>query len=251
MRPINLIPQEERRSHGTSTRTGPLAYIVVGSLAILLIGVVMTVLTSNQISDREGEVEKLEAQKSAAVARADQLAPYTSFEQVAVQRTQAVAELANSRFDWARVIRQLSLILPPGVYFESLTGAAGGVGGEGATPGVDGTSLTLVGCAPGQDVVAAFVAALKEIDGVTRVGLNDSTVSASDDVDDDKRGFCALGEKPQFEIVVAFDAAPPSPDANAAALPTTPAETAEAPAESSDEPSEATADSSATTEAAG
>ena len=117
MRPINLIPQEERRSHGGGSRSGPLAYIVVGSLAILLLGVVMVVLASNQISDREDEVAALETRKRAAVARASQLVPYTNFEQVALQRTQAVSELADSRFDWARVIRQLSLVLPPKVVF--------------------------------------------------------------------------------------------------------------------------------------
>ncbi len=52
MRPINLIPKEQRRSHGDVARTGPLAYLIVGALGVLLIGVVMLVLTSNQISDR-------------------------------------------------------------------------------------------------------------------------------------------------------------------------------------------------------
>jgi Tfp pilus assembly protein PilN len=238
MRPINLIPQEERRSHGGVARTGPLAYIVVGALAILLIGVVALVLTSNQISDREGEVAKLETQKAAVTARADQLAPYTSFEQVALQRTQAVTELADSRFDWARVIRQLSRILPPKVYFEELTGSAGGdAGGEGGASGVTGPSLTLIGCAPGQDIVAVFVAALKEIDGVTRIGLNKSTVAKAESQGRDERvGFCSIGEKAQFEIIVAFDAAPPSPDSAQAVATEAVAETAEAAAASSETP---------------
>jgi Tfp pilus assembly protein PilN len=242
VRPINLIPQEERRSHGTSTRSGPLAYIVVGSLVALLVGIVVLVLTSNQISERETEVAKLEEQKAVAVARADRLAPYTSFEQVAAQRVLTASALADSRFDWPRVIRQLSLVLPPAVYFESLAGSAGGVGGtEGVAAGVSGPSLTMKGCAPGQDTVAAFVAALKEIDGVTRVGLSKSAMS-SDSAEEDRKGYCALGEKAQFEIVVAFDAAPPSPDATEAP----PAEVAapeEAPAESSEastEPPEST-----------
>jgi Tfp pilus assembly protein PilN len=239
MRPINLIPQEERRStHGGAARSGPLAYIVVGSLAILLVGVVALVLTSNQISDREGEVAKLETQKAAATARADRLAPYTNFEQVALQRTEAVAELADSRFDWARVIRQLSRILPPAVYFEDLTGsAAAGAETEGAAAGVKGPSLTLTGCAPGQDVVAAFVAALKEIDGVTRVGLAKSTISkAGPSGEDEAAGYCAIGEKARFEIIVAFDAAPASPNSTEAVAAEAVAETGEtaAPPETSE-----------------
>lgn len=239
MRPINLIPQEERRSsHGGTARSGPLAYIVVGSLAILLIGVVALVLTSNQISDREGEVTQLETQAAAATARADRLAPYTDFEQVALQRTKAVGELADSRFDWARVIRQLSRILPPQVYFEDLTGSAGGgSGAEGAAGGVDGPSLTLTGCAPGQNIVAVFVAALKEIDGVTRVGLTKSTIAKAESGGKEKAaGYCSIGEKAQFEIVVAFDAAPPSPDSAEAVATEAIAETGEATAAASETP---------------
>lgn len=242
MRPINLIPQEERRSHGGGSRSGPLAYIVVGSLAILLLGVVMVVLASNQISDREDEVAALETRKRAAVARASQLVPYTNFEQVALQRTQAVSELADSRFDWARVIRQLSLVLPPKVYFESMTGSAGGdIGGEGAAAGVVGPSLTLVGCAPGQDNVAGFVASLKEIDGVTRVGLANSTLTEADSKEEKSGNICLRQGLAQFEIVVAFDAAPPSPNSTTAVA-EAPAETAEAAGESGEEESSSTAE---------
>lgn len=236
MRPINLIPESERRSHGSTTRTGPLAYVIVGALAALLVGVVMLVLASNQISEREGEVETLEARKAAATARAEELAPYASFEQVAVQRTQTVASLADGRFDWVRVIRQLSLILPPRVYLETLTGSAGGGGeSEGSSGGVAGPSLSLKGCAPGQDAVAGFVAALKEIDGVTRVGLNSSGFSEGSSTG---ASVCAVGRKAQFEILVAFDAAPPSPDSPEAVA--APVETGEAEGgEAEGEPSEA------------
>ncbi len=136
MRPINLIPEEERRSHGATSRTGPLAYIVVGGLALLLVGIVMLVSASNDIADREAEVTRLEAQRSQALTEAEELAPYASFQQVSEERTLTVASLADSRFDWVRVIRQLSLILPPSVYFTSLTGSAGGgEGGRARFPG--------------------------------------------------------------------------------------------------------------------
>lgn len=241
MRPINLIPQEERRSHGTVSRTGPLAYIVVGALAVLLVGVVMLVLANNEISDREAEVTTLEAQRAEAVAAAEELAPYASFQLVSEERTATVASLADSRFDWARVVRQLSLILPSGVYLSSLTGSAGG-GGEGAS-GIAGPSLTLSGCTWGQDGVAVFVSALKEIDGVTRVGLNGSSLSSSEGGDTAAGGFCAVGEKALFDIVVAFDAAPPSPNGEAS--------TFEAPGEEEKAESSGETASSAATGAAG
>ena len=212
MRPINLIPEEQRRrTRGAGVPSGnPLAFLVVGALAILLVGVVMLVLTSNQVSDRESEVATLQAEKAAAAAEAAQLTPYASFQQVAEQRTATIAELANSRFDWVRVMRQLSLTLPPDVFFTNLSGSAGG--GEG---GITGPSLTIAGCAPGQDDVAGFVASLKQIDGVTRVELKQSVVGETEG-QATGASICSVGHKAQFNIIVAFDAAPPSPDSGAA-----------------------------------
>lgn len=207
MRPINLIPEDERRT-GAVTRTGPVAYLLVGALGVLLIGVVMLVLFNNSINDRKGEVARLETEKAAATAQATKLSAYTHFKQVSEDRTRTVAELADSRFDWVRVIRQLSLVLPGDVYFENFNASGGG--GEG---GVAGPSLTINGCADGQPAVAGFVASLKEIDGVTRVELNNSTVN-------DEAGGGAGGDGSpcsgpgvaKFEVLVAFDAAPPVPD---------------------------------------
>jgi Tfp pilus assembly protein PilN len=216
VRPINLIPQEERRAgSGATARTGPLAYIVVGALAVLLIGVVMLVLTSNQISDRKAEVTTLEAQKVAASARADKLAPYTAFKQVTEQRTQTISSLADSRFDWPRVIRQMALIVPAHIYLAEVIGSAGGVAGEGGSSEVAGPSLTLEGCAPRQQTVAAFVASLKEIDGVTRVGLNESKLN-TENSGGNSSGYCSLPGLFKFRLVVAFDLAPPSPDGESA-----------------------------------
>jgi Tfp pilus assembly protein PilN len=205
MRPINLIPPQDRRTHGAAARTGPLAYIVVGSLAVLLIGVVMLVLISNQISDREGEVESLEGQRAVATAKAAELTPYVSFEQVATQRTTTVTELADSRFDWVRIVRQLSLILPKEVFVTDLTAA--GAGAEGSTGfSVAGPSMTIAGCAPGQDKVAAFVASLKQIDGVTRVGLSNSSLSGKNQASEG----CGANT---FNLTVAFDEAPVASEA--------------------------------------
>jgi Tfp pilus assembly protein PilN len=218
MRPINLIPEEERRrSRRDGASSGsPIPYLIVGALAIGLIGVVVMVLISNTITERKSEVNALQAEKAAATAQAAELAPYASFQAVAEQRTQTVAGLADSRFDWARVIQQLALTLPKNVFFTSLSGSAGG--GEAGSEGISGPSLTIAGCAPGQDAVAGFVASLKEIDGVTRVELKQSQVSESGGGETTGASACAVGGKAQFQLIVAFDEAPPSPDSSAGAL---------------------------------
>jgi Tfp pilus assembly protein PilN len=212
MRPINLIPPEERRSTGAALRTGPFPYVLVGTLAILLAGIVAFILTSNQVSERESEIAALQTQKAAATAKAESLSAYTSFNQVAEQRTKTVSELADGRFDWVRVIRQLSLVLPGQVYLTGLNGSAGGGVGESGNSGITGPSLTLGGCASGQQGVAEFITALKQIDGVTRVELNDSALTQGNAKAAKAAGPCSQGGMAIFQMVVAFDGAPPSPD---------------------------------------
>ena len=224
MRPVNLIPEDQRRKAG-GAGASPLAFIVVGALFLLLVGVVMVVLTSNEISDRKAEVSELSVRKAEAAARADRLAPYANFQKAEEQRTQAVFTLADTRFDWVRVIRQLSLILPPHVWLTNLTGSAGaGLGGsEGAgaevSSSIAGPSLQLTGCARGQETVAAFVASLKEIDGVTRVGLASSSLAGSTSGGSPSAGSsggCTGSGVASFQLSVAFDEAPASPNAGGA-----------------------------------
>jgi Tfp pilus assembly protein PilN len=210
MRPINLIPDDERRrSVGVATRTGPVAYLLVGVLGVLLIGIVMLVLFTNSIHGREGEVTRLESEKAVVSAQASKLAAYVNFKQVAETRSRTVSELADARFDWARVIRQLSLVLPGDIYLDKLTASGGGGGSE---SGIVGPSLALVGCGFNQPAVGSFITALREIDGVTRVQLTKSTIVATGSSSGAGSDPCAVSGKAQFEMVVAFDAAPPSPD---------------------------------------
>jgi Tfp pilus assembly protein PilN len=257
MRPINLIPDDERRrSAGVATRTGPVAYVLVGALAVAAIGVVMLVLFTNSIHDREGEVSRLQSEVSVASAQASRLAPYTDFEQVTESRSRTISELADARFDWARVIRQLSLVLPSDIYLDKLT-ASGGGGGSSSESGITGPSLALVGCGFNQAAVGSFISALKEIDGVTRVGLDKSTVVDTGSAGTAGAGPCAANGKAQFEMAVAFDAAPASPDsATAIAEEPEEAEAASEPegegseGESSGESSEPEGESSSTQSAA-
>ncbi|HVY96020.1 MAG TPA: PilN domain-containing protein [Solirubrobacterales bacterium] len=220
MRPVNLIPADLRRGDNAPLRTGPLPYMLLGALVLALAGVLALVLTENQISDRKAEVTQLRREDAAAQARAQRLAAYTQFQAMSEQRVATVTSLANSRFDWERVMRELSLVLPSDVWLVSLNASAG-AGGEGGASsessggssglrgGISGPALELSGCAAGQDAVAGFVTALKDIDGVTRVGVQSSELASGDagggsgGEDCRTRSFIA-----SFSLVVAFDGAP-------------------------------------------
>lgn len=213
MRPINLIPEQERRHQGGAGRTGPLAFIVVGALVFALAGVVALVLTSNQVSERESELASLHGRTAAAQARAERLAPFTSFNDVKEQRTETISELADNRFDWSRVLHELSLVMPRWVILTEISGSSGGGAGEGSSDSagqsIKGPSLSVTGCAKSQTRVAQMVAALKRIDGVTRVGLESSVISPAEGSEGTggSGGESGCGGY-EFDAVAAFDAAP-------------------------------------------
>ncbi|MFL5872546.1 MAG: PilN domain-containing protein [Solirubrobacterales bacterium] len=229
MRPVNLIPPDMRRGDNAPLRTGPLAYIVVGALALVLLGVTMLVLTSNEVNEKKDELVTLHREDAAAKARAEALAPYTQFQMMSQQRVETVSSLADSRFDWPRVMRELALVLPDDVVLTDLIASAGpesGESGGGTLGGVLGPSLELKGCTAGQDSVAGFITALKDIDGVTRVGL--STSAAGSGEGSGGEGCQDSGLEAQFDLVVAFDAAPvPVAGTEAEAAPEEPAESSE------------------------
>jgi Tfp pilus assembly protein PilN len=220
MRAVNLIPAGQRQGAQAPTRTGALPYLVVGVLVAALAGITLLVITSNEISERKDEAAKLQREDAIAQAKAKRLSAYTQFRNLREQRVATVSSLADSRFDWERVMRELSLVLPSYVWLTELNAtasaeASGGEGGGTMRGKIAGPALELTGCAVGQYGVAAFVTVLKDIDGVTRVGVESSelptanggagTGGESESGSSDCRTHMNISK---FEIVVAFDAAP-------------------------------------------
>lgn len=241
MRPVNLIPAEDRHGENVPLRTGPVAYIVLGALVLALAGVTMLVLTDNKISDRKSELTQVQSEDAAAKARAESLASYTQFAALHEARMQTIASLADSRFDWERVMRELALILPHTVWLTEIDASAGGEGGSGGSGGgslsssVVGPSLSISGCAVGQDSVAGFVTALKDIDGVTRVGVESSELAGASEgagTSESSEGGASRDCRTrkfiaEFHLVVAFDAAPVPLSDSGEAAPVTPTEKSE------------------------
>jgi Tfp pilus assembly protein PilN len=232
VRPVNLIPPEKRRGDRAPSRTGALPYVIVGALAIAVVLVTFMTMTGKQISDRESEVASLEAQEQAATARADALRPYAEFAALSEARDATVTSLAESRFDWERVLRELARVIPEDVWLTDATGTINpSVQIQGATvvegrDTVAGPALELVGCGANQRAVAGFLAALRDIDGVTRVGIASSERTAQDTTLDGGSGGTSSDCRTRpaiakFELVVAFDAVPVPAVPGAAPVPGT------------------------------
>jgi Tfp pilus assembly protein PilN len=233
MRPVNLIPPEERRGERAPSRTGGLAYVVVGVLAAALLAVVGIVLTDNSISENQAKVTELNGQLAQATDEATRLQSYADFATIEQTRTQTVSTLAKSRFDWYRVLHELGLVIPNNVWLLGLQGSvspdaaqasqAAGSSSSAGTPAdfstqITGPSLTIQGCAAGHDAVAGFIGALRDIDGVTRVVVTSSqrlsssgTSGAGAGAGSSSSGCAARDFIAQFQVVVAFDKVPIDP----------------------------------------
>ena len=61
MRPVNLIPPEERRGDRAARRTGMVPYLLVGLAAVAVVAVSLVTLVGKQVDDRETRLANLQA----------------------------------------------------------------------------------------------------------------------------------------------------------------------------------------------
>jgi Tfp pilus assembly protein PilN len=237
VRPVNLIPPEQRRGERAPLRAGSFSYLLIAGLLLAVAAVTAVVLTGNTIKDREAQIADLEAREVAATAEAETLRGFADFAALSQAREQTVTSLAESRFDWERVLRELALVMPDDVWLVALSGAAAnGTPPDNAAevsvdPATEGPSMSMVGCATGHEAVARFLQTLKDIDGVTRVGVGKSELPTTQESSGSGGGEdCRTRDFiTRFEIVVAFDEVPgrtldaPAAPAPAPAAPTAPA----------------------------
>jgi len=226
MRAVNLIPAEQRGGAPVGIgRSEGVAYGVIAVLAGLAVLALLYGQARHQVSSRSGQAASLAKQAQQAQAQASQLAPYTSFIALREQRTHAVAQLVDSRFDWAHVFHEFGRVLPPSTSISSLVGTVGSVTTSSAsasaasaassatvasaTPPGTVPSFTLIGCAANQAAVALTLERLRLIDGVSNVTLQSSTAQATSPgaASSTTSGGCPASD-PVFNIQVTFEALP-------------------------------------------
>ncbi|MET0615531.1 MAG: PilN domain-containing protein [Thermoleophilaceae bacterium] len=217
MKAVNLIPTDQRRAQASGAQGGS-SYVVLGVLAVLLLMAVAYVFTSNNVNSRKSdaaaaktEADQLEAQVAARGA-------YTNFSQVKEQRIASVRTVADTRFDWERLMRELSRVMPSGSWIQATDASVTGnvTGSDAPTTTTTGAPVApqpkanLVGCTPDQSDVAAMMVRMRQLHRVSDVELNESVkqVGTSGDASVDN-----CGQYYKFDITVTFDAAEPSTEA--------------------------------------
>ena len=204
MKPVNLLPERHRPRTATGDRQGS-SYIVLAVLGGVLVAALIYVLTVNQINSRRDAVTQAKADTQQAQARIQSLSAYGNFVQVKNARVQAVKQLAEGRFDWELMMRELARVLPSDVWLQTANASDGtdgtSSGSSSSTPappssssssasssstspasdqGASTATLDLTGCAKSQHEVAVTLVRLRQMAGATDVSLKQSTATQSD-----------------------------------------------------------------------
>lgn len=177
MRAVNLLPEKHRPRQATGGKGGS-SYVLLGILGALVVAVLVYVLTLNSINVAKTDIAEAKAETTRATAEAEALGAYGDFAKVKKERETAVRQLAQSRVDWERLVRELAHVLPEGVWIQSAEAAdsAAALEGGAADPAVAGSSpaLTIVGCSVDQHQVANTLVRLRTVQGAEDVKLDHS-----------------------------------------------------------------------------
>jgi Tfp pilus assembly protein PilN len=231
VKPVNLLPEQYRARR--PSEAGGSSRIVIGVLAGLLLMVVAYALSANQVNSRKGDIAAANAEIQRAKAQTASQSSYGDFHQVKETREASVKLLAGGRFDWERLMREVSLVLPDGTWVLDMTastssdGSSGssapGPGASASTPATSaGTaaaagpatpSLHLVGCAEHQDDVAVLLVRLRKLHDATDASLTESAkeqqeaqAAAQGSTDSAAGGSETCGGgRFKFDVTVTFD----------------------------------------------
>jgi Tfp pilus assembly protein PilN len=190
---------------------------VIGVLATLLVMVAAYVFTSNNVTKRQNDAAVAKAEADRYEAQAAQRKDFTNFAQIKQMRLASVNTIASTRFDWERLMRELSRVMPSGSWLQTTDASVTGtVAGAESTSSTSTTAVVpqpkanLVGCTPKQSDVARMMVRMRQLHRVSDVALNESAVqlnsSGGASVD-------SCGSLYQFNLLVSFEPVEPQTEA--------------------------------------
>jgi Tfp pilus assembly protein PilN len=210
MKAVNLIPNDQRRAQATGARPGS-SYILIGALVTLLAMTAAYALTSKRATERQNEATAAKAEADQLEAEVAARGAYTDFAQIKAARLASVSTIASTRFDWERLMRELSRVIPAGSWVQTTDGSATGeISGApkaptiGGVPAVGQPKVNLVGCTQSQEDAARMMVRLRQLHRVEDVELNESVreIGGGNEVTLDN-----CGRLYKFDIVVSFQPA--------------------------------------------
>ncbi len=223
MRAINLLPVADR-VRGPAQVPDRASHLVLGVLGGLVVAVLAVVMTQNQITDRTREIAQAKQEQRTAEQRSASLGAFGEFAEIKETRVASVSQLAEARFDYERLMRELALVLPKDTWITTAVAtstpdpaAATGAAAATAATAPAGPSLKLGGCAETQSKVAETMVRLRNLHRAEDVTLDDSArpvESATSTSSSSTAGAATegCGDAYAFNVTIAFTA--DAPDAS-------------------------------------
>jgi Tfp pilus assembly protein PilN len=172
---INLLPARYQPARASGDRPG-IGYAAIGALAVLLLMVLGYVLTQNGINDANEKKAAAQAEQQVAQAKIGQLQAFGDFATLKASREQAVRSVAQARFDYERLMREIALVLPHNTYLTQFSSGAPGQAQTEPTSGTTSTgpNISITGCAPSHPGVATAIVRLRKLHNIENVDLKSS-----------------------------------------------------------------------------
>lgn len=214
MKAVNLIPSEQRRARASGEGAGG-AYVVLGVLGLLFVMATLYVLTANQVNDRTTKAEAASQEADALEAQSKQLGSFTNFASIKDQRLASVIMTSQTRFDWERLMRELSRVMPAGSWLQTTEATVVGddtaatTGAVSSTPTPTGPTAKFSGCTPTQRDAARLMVRLRQMARVSDVTLNESAQESPDA----ETTFDSCGRLYHFDVTVSFAPVPSATEA--------------------------------------
>jgi Tfp pilus assembly protein PilN len=177
------------------------------------------VLTANNVTKRQNEAVAAKAEADRLEAQAAQQKDFTNFRQIKEARLASVSSVAGTRFDWERLMRELSRVMPSGSWLQTTDASVTGnvAGAESTTPAsttgvapVPQPKANLVGCTPNQSDVARMMVRMRQLYRVSDVELHESVKQLNSS---GGAGVESCGDLYQFNLIVSFEPARPQNEA--------------------------------------
>jgi len=181
MRAVNLLPPTDRTQVAKPAPAGS-SQLFLGILAVAVLAMLIVVFSQNQITSKKEEVAKLNAETQEAQQESSSLGSFGQFAEIKKTRVESIGELAKTRFDWERLMREMALVLPKDTWISSVnasstgqTDPAGGASPTSAATTSGTPAAEIVGCSKTQSRVAETMVRLKNLYRADDVTLKEST----------------------------------------------------------------------------
>jgi Tfp pilus assembly protein PilN len=193
MRAVNLLPLEARYRKrwwaADAVPASPQRILAGGGILALVLAVSLGaayILQKSIVEDRETTKAGLEQKVAAAEAEAARI---RALQDSAQARLTAFTTVTSTRITWDKVLRDLSRVLPPNAFLNSLAASAAGPAGAGTAP----TAFTIAGSTSSQPAVALVLDRLALLPWLSDVTLQSSTRSETGVTFTMSANFVAIG----------------------------------------------------------